>query len=342
MTALELAKEKLTIPDLAHIRGWKWRAERQCHCPYRPDKNASGSVLADGRLFHDFASGETIDAPALLARVEQISNESACRLFIELAGAKRFDPAREPIQQRTAIARFRPEEPRSKPELPFLDKPTPADVRMIASLRSLSFEGVRLAAQRGFLFITRFRSFRCWALTCKARWLCQLRRLDGKLFPRANAEGYKAHTCKGSWQSWPLGIREASKGLSIALVEGAPDFLAACHFIAISKMDWHVAPVAMLGAGHRIAAEALPLFAGKKVRIFAHVDKASVRNEHAGIEAAARWEHQLKEVGANATTFDLSGLTRSDGEPVKDLNDLAGVSPNDFKGDPELPALMNF
>jgi hypothetical protein len=342
MTPLEIAKTKLTIPDLARLRGWNWKPGRQCRCPYRPDSNPSGSVLAHGTLFHDFASGETIDAPALLARVEQISNEAACCLFIEATNANGFGPSHRSRLGPSANAWLQPEKPRSKPELPFLGRPVHAEVCAIASLRHLSLEGVKLAIRRGFLFITRFRSFKCWALTDETRWLCQLRRFDGKLFPRRNAEGYKTHTCKGSWQSWPLGIREASKELSIALVEGGADFLAACHFIATQKMDWHVAPVAMLGAGHRIVADALPLFAGKNVRIFAHVDKPNVRGEHPGIEAAARWEQQLQKAGANAATFDLSGLMRSDGQAVKDLNDLALVSPDRLNSEPELSVLMNF
>src|SRR5437764_692631 len=88
MTPLELAKDRLTILELAALRGWNWKPGRACRCPYRADKNPSGSVLSDGRLFHDFASGKTLDAPALLSRVEEISNEAACRLFIELAAVK--------------------------------------------------------------------------------------------------------------------------------------------------------------------------------------------------------------------------------------------------------------
>src|SRR5215472_3433968 len=88
MTPLEAAKERITIPELAHLRGWGWEPGRSCRVPYRADKNPSGSVFADGKLFRDFASGETLDAPALLSRVEQISNEDACRVLIEVAGTE--------------------------------------------------------------------------------------------------------------------------------------------------------------------------------------------------------------------------------------------------------------
>src|SRR5437870_11975614 len=87
MTPLELAKERLTISQLAALRGWSWTPGKSCRIPYQQDRNASGSILAGDRLFHDFTSGETLDAPALLARVENITNEAACKLHIHLAGS---------------------------------------------------------------------------------------------------------------------------------------------------------------------------------------------------------------------------------------------------------------
>jgi hypothetical protein len=98
----------------------------------------------------------------------------------------------------------------------------------------------------------------------------------------------------------------------------------------------------MLGAGHRIPAAALPHFVGKRVRIFAHIDPPNPRGERPGYEAAAKWEAQLADAGATATTFDLSDLTQSDGSPVADLNDLARISAEDFEADPELSAVMTF
>jgi hypothetical protein len=301
-------------------------------------------VFEGGRLVHDFTSGETVDAPALLARVEGISNEAACKLFIELAGVKSGDVPRDSRRPQSSAPTMvqRAEAPRVKPSLPPLAKPNREDVARIAELRGLSVEGVALAARRGFLYVSRLNGRRCWALTDSSRWLCQLRTLDGEPFVKQDGGTYKARTCRGSWGAWPLGCVEAARFASVALVEGGGDFLAAWHFIAAEGAGAMCAPVGMLGAGHRIPAAALPHFRGKRVRIFAHIDAPNPRGERPGYEAAARWETQLAEVGASVTTFDLSGLRQSDGSPVGDLNDLARVSADDFEAEPELSAVMTF
>ena len=343
MTPLDLAKERLDIARLAGLRSWEWKPGKCCRVPYQQDRNESGSVFEDGRLFHDFTSGETLDAPALLARVEGLSNVEACKLFIELAGVKPGDLPRDLRPQSPAPTMpHRAEPPRGKPELPYLAKPGREDVARIAALRGLSDTAVSLAARRGFLYVATWNGRRCWALADATRWLCQLRPLDGKPFVKQDGGTFKARTCRGSWGAWPLGCVEAKSFASVALVEGGGDFLAAWHFIAAEGAGAQCAPVGMLGAGHRIPAAALPHFAGKRVRIFAHIDPPNPRGERPGYEAAAKWEAQLADAGATATTYDLSGLTQSDGSPVADLNDLARISAEDFEADDELSAVMTF
>jgi hypothetical protein len=339
MTALALAKERLDIPRLAVLRGWDWKPGHSCRLPYQQDRNESGSVFESGRLFHDFTTDETLDAPALLARVERLSNGDACKLFIALAGVKPGDVPRAP---RPASMPARPEPQRVKPQLPWLAKPSAEDIACIADLRGLTVAGVALAARRGFLHVATSNGRRCWALTDGSRWLCQLRPLDGKPFVKHDGGTFKARTCRGSWGAWPLGCVEAKPFPSIALVEGGGDFLAAWHFIAAEGAGTTCAPVGMLGAGHRIPAAALPHFAGKRVRIFAHVDEPNERGVRPGYEAAAKWEEQLAAVGANATTFDLSGITQSNGSPVGDLNDLARISADSFDAEPDLALVMSF
>lgn len=340
---LTLAKERLDIVRLAELRAWDWKPGKACRVPYRLDRNESGSVFEGGRLFHDFTRGETMDAPALLARVEGISNEAACKLFIDLAGVKPGDVPRDLRPSAPAPAmRDRAEPPRGRPHLPFLAKPVREDMARIAEMRGLSVEGVTLAARRGFLYVATLNGRRCWALTDSSRWLCQLRPLDGKPFMKQDGGTFKARTCRGSWGAWPLGCVEAESFASVALVEGGGDFLAAWHFIHVEAAGTHCAPVGMLGAGHRIPAAALPHFAGKRVRIFAHIDPPNPHGERPGYEAAAKWEAQLAEAGATVTTFDLSGLTQCDGSPVADLNDLARISAENFEADPELSAVMTF
>src|SRR5690242_6296046 len=63
MSALDAAKEKLTISALWQLRDWRGKPGRSCRLPYREDRSPSGSVLPNGRLFHDFTNGETFDAP---------------------------------------------------------------------------------------------------------------------------------------------------------------------------------------------------------------------------------------------------------------------------------------
>ncbi len=119
------------------------------------------------------------------------------------------------------------------------------------------------------------------------------------------------------------------------LCEGGGDFLAAYHFAVTEETFGTVQPVAMLGAAQRIEPEAVPHFAGKRVRIFPHLDGA-------GAGAALRWESQLREAGIDAHCYDLAGITRDDGAIVKDLNDLTRVSADDFEANRELWTLTSF
>jgi hypothetical protein len=339
MSALELAKQNLTITGLAQLRGWKWQPGKSCRIPYRQDRNASGSVLAGERLFHDFTTGETMDAPALLARVESITNEAACKLFIQLAGT---DATRGKRPLANPAPNEAPERPRKKPRLPNLATPTRAELAQIAAIRNLSFDAVRLASRRGFLFVTWLNGTPCWALTDRSRWLCQLRRLDGEVFIRQDGSCFKAWTVTGSRGAWPIGCEESLRFGSIALVEGGGDFLAAFDFIVRERRGRDVAAVAMLGASNRIASDALRFFRSKFVRIFAHVDKPDFSGAQPGLEAAARWQEQLAAAGAIVTCFDFSGLRKHDETPVTDVNDLTSIHPDDLNSDPELSELMNF
>jgi hypothetical protein len=67
-----------------------------------------------------------------------------------------------------------------------------------------------------------------------------------------------------------------------------------------------------------IPQDVLPHFGGKRVRIF-------IDNDNEGNRAALRWCDQLTAAGASVDGFSFDGLVRSDGEPVKDLNDLCQI-----------------
>jgi hypothetical protein len=74
----------------------------------------------------------------------------------------------------------------------------------------------------------------------------------------------------------------------------------------------------MGSAGSTIGRDALNYFRNKRVRIFIHDDAA-------GSKAFTRWARQLEGIAAKVDGYELSGLITSDGEAVKDLNDLCRI-----------------
>ena len=206
---------------------------------------------------------------------------------------------------------------------------TAAELAKLAELRQLGREGVALASAKGLLRFGDYRGHRAWFILDGSGRVAQARRLDGVPW----ADGVKAWTLAGSQGTWPIGIGEAADFPIVALCEGGADLLAACHFIAAEERERDVAPVAMLGGCARIHAEALPMFTGKRVRIFPHVDST-------GAAAVNRWAEQIADVAAEVDAFSFAGLRRTAGEPVKDFNDLAAIHPDDFENDRSLWCLF--
>jgi len=231
------------------------------------------------------------------------------------------------VSARNGVARS-PQSPPSptgkRPSLPPLRLGTAADFSRLAELRGLAREGVALASEKGLLRFGEFRGHVAWLVLDKSKRVAQARRLDGELWETKDGEKAKAVFVKDSQAAWPVGIGEAADFPAVALCEGGPDLLAACHFITAEGRERDVAPVTMLGGCPRIHADALPLFRGKHVRIFPHFDDT-------GDNAANRWAEQLTEAGADVDAFSLAGLRRADGEPVKDLCDLAAIHADDFE-----------
>lgn len=219
-----------------------------------------------------------------------------------------------------------------KPGLPRLRGLTDDEIGQLAGLRGLSVEGVELAARgarqvgaclwpqwerepagSGQWSVARDATV-AWVVTDSRREVAQFRRLDGGRYTRQDGQEIKCWS-KGS-PTWPVGAADLEGKAGVLLVEGGADLLAGWHFVWAYGLHGEVGVVAMLGASNRIRTEALRLFAGKRVRIMMDADAA-------GHAAAGRWQGQLTEAGAVVEVFDLGGLTRADGEPVKDLNDLA-------------------
>jgi hypothetical protein len=160
------------------------------------------------------------------------------------------------------------------------------------------------------------RDWPAWIVTDSTRRNAQARRLDGQ--PWTGIGNAKAKTIPGCDPSWPIGAAALGERPLIVLCEGGPDFLAALLVAWWEGIEAdQVAPVCMTGAGNSIHADALLFFAGKRVRIIVHTDGK-------GHEAGERWARQLYHAGATCVDgFYFDGLTKNDGQPMKDLADFA-------------------
>lgn len=330
MTLLQMAKERIGIFELWQILGLQDDPNKNpCHSPWAKHGSPSFSISKDGRCFNDFSTKEKGDAVTFLAKVLCLSVGEACKKFVELSGVKaigQFLP--RPICFKTTQI----ESERTKPNFPSFTIGNLGDLRHVAEQRNLSLEGLQIASDAGILRFTSLHGVDVWVVTDCAGWNAQARRMDGQIWPQIKA---KAWTLSGSWASWPIGVNETKNFDSVALVEGAPDLLAAFHFLYAEDKEREVMPVAMLGANNRIPSEVLPLFANKSVRIFPHLDPA-------GLKAAVQWETQLNESGASARCFNFNGLTKMNGDPCKDLNDVSHIDPDCFEEEREVWGMMSF
>lgn len=191
-----------------------------------------------------------------------------------------------------------------------------------------------------------------WVVTDATRNVAEFRRLDGLKYPRHDGGEIKAWSTAG--KNWPLGAGQIGHRTNVLLVEGGPDMLAAYDFLLWWRMIDKVAVVCMLGASNSIRQEARPAFKGKRVRIMQDADlpkddENPRKRRIPAAEACARWTRELCEAGAAVESYCVGpihdpvdvvrwgageilaaeigvlhpGLSKPDGSPVKDLNDLA-------------------
>lgn len=191
-----------------------------------------------------------------------------------------------------------------------------------------------------------------WIITDVTRRVGEFRRLDNLPYPRQKHDAIKAWSTAG--KSWPVGAAEIEHRLNVLLVEGGPDVLAAYHFLHGFGMLGSVAVVGMLGGSNRIAEDALMHFRGRRVRIMMDADEVKeltttladgtvrTRASRAGLSAALRWQEQLTAAGAAVECYDLTGLMRADGRPVKDVNDLALANAATVGSDEVVEAFMEW
>ncbi len=327
--SLAEAKRVLPIQDLWRklaLPGDVPRIGRKVASPFRADRSPS-CMLYTGRngevRFADKSRGLDVDAIGFLALATGLTEREACSQFVRLAHGAAFTGGLADFTSDPPV--IRPDPVRGRPVMPKdLHRGDRLELARVAAVRGLSPAGLALADERGFLRFGKVCGFPCWIVTDGSRALAQARRIDGQPFPAfLNVAERKSHTLRGSRQSWPVGIHEATSFPTLLLVEGGPDMLTACHFIARAKRD-DLAPVAILGAGNRVPTDALALFAGKRIRIFPHADASG-----AGEAAAARWAEQLDGGGRAGPidAFRFRGLLQADGSAVSDLNDLARMYP---------------
>ncbi len=321
---LAQAKERLTIHYLWRHFGFENEPSKSCRCPFHTDKGPSFSVTADGALFNCFTGCGSGDAVDFFQLATGLPRADACRAFIKLAGgcSSSAPQVRRRTPEKADNEAVKAEQRKSWPLLTSpLASPAgteEAAMEALAKLRHVSLDGVQLMAARGLLWFTEWKDSPAWVVTDSTRLNAQARRMDGQ---RLENIGAKAQTLPGSRAAWPVGVNEAQSARVILFCEGV-DILAAHHFIHAHGREADTAAVAMLGAGNTIPADALPLFAGKRVRIMAHADAS-----RAGHKAAQRWKHQLDTVGAHVDAADFTGLLMADGQPVKDLNDCTRLDP---------------
>ena len=323
-------KQRISIP-------WLWQHHNlpeaakpggRCRSPFYEDNNPDFYISRDGSWFKDH--GEPNHKGDVI-RFEMLASgcpvREAIRKLRELASLPENGRHRRPVNARLQPPEYRRSGELQPMTLDFLERGSTGDLKRLAALRGLSLEALETASAAGVL---RFATLidgppgeercRAWVITDQTRYVAEARRLDGQ--PWAHIHDAKSWTLphgSGGRKRWPLGILEAQNLHAIALVEGMPDFLAAFHWIwAENRSD--VAPVAILGAGNSIHPVALPLFRGKRVRIFPHHDP-----NRQGLNGAAGWSAQLESVGAVVDWFDLSEFGRTDGQSVSDLNDLLFV-----------------
>jgi hypothetical protein len=288
-------------------------AKRSCPSPFRADTKPSWGIFnRDGHYyFKDFATGDKGDEIELLAKYLKVDSKKD--FFQVLNHYQKIADQSVPVPP-TLIAN--PVAPQSslavKPDTRRFGPGTNLQLTKLALLRGFSFAAVEWAQSRGLLVFGEWYQHEVFGVTDKTGRVLEIRRLDGKRFEASWTLGErKSHAIKGSQKKWPVGVMEAANSQMILLTEGIPDFLSAHQVIMEAGKPNSVAPVSLLCASVGIAEEALPLFKGKHVRIFPHVDIA-------GRKAAKKWSEQLRQAGATKVDFyDFARVTSE--ERIKDL-----------------------
>jgi hypothetical protein len=197
----------------------------------------------------------------------------------------------------------------------------------LAAQLTISPQAIEEAIRRGLLSFVQHRNSHCWRFGDERNGC--LRRLDGQPF-QINGERVKvkAETRGESWHRL-IGLDDVlanDRRDILLIVEGSKDALAALHFADVEDRLSSIGVVVALSASVNLLADDVEKFRGRRVRIFGDADPA-------GEQAADRIGQQLASVAAEVQIFSVAGLSRDNGEPVKDLFDVTRIDADDFESE---------
>lgn len=327
---INAAATKLRLPGVARMLGFYLpESPGTCLSPFRDEKNPSFSwfVGSDGKdRWKDFASGERGDCVDFIVKASGLTIRDASLDLVKWAGVSLSPSAAcgniRALPKQISPAKP-PELPTKPPELPTLPhdlrQATQDDLSKLIGGRGWGIPQNRLQgpAESLQLMFGTLLGHSAWLLLDRkgpSPRFFEARRLDGNAW----AHGAKSHA-RG--RKALLGAEGLKPGGLAIVVEGAPDFLAA-HVLAAEGQagGWpyaaQVQPVAMLGAGLRIAPDDLGLFSGVRVILIPHLDRA-------GTSAAETWAAQLSQTASAVRVLDLTAYVKPGG---KDLADCLGCS----------------
>jgi len=330
MNSIEACKQRLPLPDLlVRLNLFERPPKPGNHrCPLHQERKGAAFDIAhkQGKWLWNChgrcsAGGDEV---TLLQCYFNLSRSAAIRRYEELCDI----PSTRPLAnlaspyQRSQTTQFQPPPAMPIEMPPDLHKGNFDSCAAVAKLRNVPVETILSMNKAGHIAFAQIHGCEAFVIMDDTNLLAEARRMNGELFPPCGQLApRKTHTLRGSQKNWPLGLSEGCG--PILLVEGSGDFIAAHHFCSFTyRSDAPWTPVALLGSGIKnLHPDSHPLLDGRHIRIVPHLDAA-------GKKGATTWANLLRRIGCTVDGFDLSALTKSDGNPVKDLNDATSLIPS--------------
>jgi hypothetical protein len=323
-SALDAAKQAVTISTAWRALGLTGEPSRTCCSPFREERHASFSISPDGLLWHDFTTGEGGDVVSFVTRATACNDAEAIRRVLDLAGgnaspfalAPRHGPAKHTAAPYDGLARLD------------LQPLTLAEVHALRDLRGFAFSaGLELANRRGLLRCAdvshRGQASRAWILTDDARRSAQARRLDGEPWASEAGHSFKSKSLRTDPDA-PAGLADVvnANRPAVLICEGEGDTLAALTFAWLADVADKVGVVCLTGTSKGIPPAVCAALVGRRVRILRQADKSRPDGTRPSHRAALVWAESLHAAGITCDVANLDGLTRADGTPAKDVADL--------------------